>query len=416
MNSQATDQEFKCYRKGTHRTRVPADTLARVRPWMHEMGITRISNITGLDRLGIPVAMASRPNSRSISVSQGKGHDLDAAKASALMEAVETWHAERISQPLRFCSSQELGQEGLAVADIARLPRLPDSTLSPASPIFWIQGQDLLSNTPRWLPLEMVSTDYILPGMPGCGYFQANTNGLASGNTLQEAICHGIYEVVERDAEALWKQMPLRKQQLRIVDLDSVDDPDCLGLLEKFSQAAIAIRLWDITSDIGIAAFVCLAAGGEDDWADPEFGAGCHPAREVALSRALTEAAQARTTYIAGTRDDVGAREYEPRQRRRRRIHCTQLLDNHPPQRNYPDIISRSYDSMEEDLRWTLEQLQQAGIAQVLTVDLSKERLGLAVVRVVIPGLEGACGHGSADYLPGERARALINFPPGLVP
>lgn len=415
MHSQQT-KEIKRYRKGTHRTRVPADTLARVRPWMREMGITRIANITGLDRLGIPVVMACRPNSRSISVSQGKGYDLDAAKASAVMEAVETWHAEHICQPLRYCSREDLEQEGLVIADIARLPHLPETTLTPSTSICWIQGQDLVTDAPCWLPLELVATDYTLPGMPGCGYFPANTNGLASGNTLQEAICHGIYEVVERDAEALWKQMPLRKQRQRIVSRASINDPGCRMLLDKFSHAGITTRLWDVTSDVGIAAFVCLAAGAEDDWADPEFGAGCHPAREVALSRALTEAAQARTTYIAGVRDDVGAWEYDPQQRLRRRIQSTAMLADNPELRNFPDIVSRSYDTMGEDLSWVLGQLQQAGIEQVLAVDLSKERLGLAVVRVVIPGLEGACGHGSIEYSPGERAKALLNFPPGLAP
>jgi len=60
---------------------------------MSRMGITRLGNITGLDRIGIPVAVAVRPNSRSVSVSQGKGLELAQAMASALMEACEGFHA-----------------------------------------------------------------------------------------------------------------------------------------------------------------------------------------------------------------------------------------------------------------------------------------------------------------------------------
>src|SRR6476620_11197984 len=86
----------KKFRRGTHRAIPPAETLARVRPQMARMGITRIGNITGLDRIGIPVAVAVRPNSRSVSVSQGKGLDLPQAMASALMEAAEGFHAEEI--------------------------------------------------------------------------------------------------------------------------------------------------------------------------------------------------------------------------------------------------------------------------------------------------------------------------------
>src|SRR5205823_9799418 len=93
----AVDQpQPKRFRRGTHRIECPSDTLARVRPHMTRMGITRLGNITGLDRIGIPVAIAVRPNSRSVSVAQGKGFDLPQAMASALMEACEGFHAEEI--------------------------------------------------------------------------------------------------------------------------------------------------------------------------------------------------------------------------------------------------------------------------------------------------------------------------------
>src|SRR4051812_32950415 len=90
----------KAFRQGTHRAASPAETLARVRTLMAQMGITRLGNVTGLDRIGIPVAVAVRPNSRSVSVSQGKGLDWEQAMASALMEACEGFHAEEIG-PVR---------------------------------------------------------------------------------------------------------------------------------------------------------------------------------------------------------------------------------------------------------------------------------------------------------------------------
>ena len=77
------------YVDGTHRSVTPRDTLRRIAPHLGEFGITRVANITGLDRVGIPVYVAVRPNARSLSVSQGKGVDRDAAKASAIGESVE---------------------------------------------------------------------------------------------------------------------------------------------------------------------------------------------------------------------------------------------------------------------------------------------------------------------------------------
>ena len=108
------DEIHKSYRLGTHRTVAPSETLARVGPLMAQMGITRIANITGLDRLGVPVVMVCRPNSRSIAVSQGKGLDLAAAKASGLMESVETYHAETSPPPSSSAATDELGRSSPA--------------------------------------------------------------------------------------------------------------------------------------------------------------------------------------------------------------------------------------------------------------------------------------------------------------
>src|SRR5688500_1240521 len=113
---------FKGYRDGTHRLVSPRETVERVRPFMARMGITRIADVTGLDSIGIPVVMVVRPNSRSVAVSQGKGLDVWAAKASGLMESVEGYHAEYMTLPLKYCSYAELTRTH-RVADVSELPR-----------------------------------------------------------------------------------------------------------------------------------------------------------------------------------------------------------------------------------------------------------------------------------------------------
>jgi len=197
---------FKAFRNGTHRTVSPADTLARVRPLMGTMGITRVANVTGLDRIGIPVVMVCRPNSRSVAVSQGKGLDLDAAKASGLMESVETWHAERITLRLKLGSFSDLRSTHRLV-DVGALPLVDGSRYRADLPMLWIESRDLCTNEPTWLPYELVHSNYTLPFPPGHGCFPASTNGLASGNHLLEAACHAICEVIERDSTSIWHQL-----------------------------------------------------------------------------------------------------------------------------------------------------------------------------------------------------------------
>src|SRR5687768_2736177 len=95
-----SDPGRKAGRGGQQSARSADEMLAAILPTMGRFGITRVADVTGLDRVGIPTALAFRPAARSIAVSQGKGPDLVSAKIAALMEAIEVWHAENIHAPL----------------------------------------------------------------------------------------------------------------------------------------------------------------------------------------------------------------------------------------------------------------------------------------------------------------------------
>ena len=404
--SAVAPEERKRYRRGTDRIVPPAATLARVRPLLPVMGITRIANVTGLDRIGIPVVMVSRPNSRSVSVSQGKGLDLDSAKASGVMEAIETYHAETITLPVKFASFGELCYSHPMI-DIAGLPFCVGSRWHDDLAMLWIEGRDLLSREPAWLPYELVSANYTLPLPPGSGCFAANTNGLASGNSLAEAVCHGICELIERDATTLWRLHGEAARAARAIDPETIDDADCRALLERFAQAGIVVRIWDVSSDIEVACFQCLIIGQHERDADPEFGAGCHPRREVALCRALTEAAQARATYIVGARDDLAAALYEDEVRAARAREARALLAGPPPARNFRAAPGWDAPTVEDDVDELLRRLQRVGIRQPAFVELTKSAFRLPVVRVAIPGLEGAY-HDGGNHVAGPRALAAV--------
>ena len=399
------DRAVKAYRLGTHRTVSPHETLARVEPLLPEMGITRIANITGLDLIGIPVVMVCRPNSRSVAVAQGKGLDLAAAKVSGVMEAIETFHAERVSLPLRLASYAELCRSE-PVADVRRLPFSVRGRFADELPILWVAGRDLMAGGTAWLPYECVHTDYTLPLPQGSLCFAANTNGLASGNHVLEAISHGLAEVIERDAITLWKRRDDASRRSTVVDLDTVDDAACQALLDRLAMAGIDVMAWDATSDVGVATFYCLLVGRQTAFADPEFGSGCHASRAIALSRALTEAAQARTTYIAGSRDDFLPELYAGAARERRLRDCRALLKG-APARGFQDVPNFEGDDIAADVDRMLRQLATAGMTQALAVDLTIAKYGIPVVRVVVPGLEGPDKGPSSDYVPGARARAF---------
>lgn len=399
---------LKGWSRGTHRAVTPEETFARVRPILPALGITRVADVTGLDVIGVPVTMAYRPNARSRSVSPGKGLDLAAARASAVMESIEGWHAERIHLPLLLASHDEL-RFGRRVIDVGALPRSAVGGLPDDLRVLWIEGRDLLADAATWLPFEVVHTNYTLPLPPSSGALVSSSNGLASGNHLLEAVSHGICELVERDATTLWHARGgLRRHETR-VDLATVDDPACADVLQRFARAGIAVAVWEITSDVGIAAFRCLIVDRDPGLHRPHLpglGAGCHPSRAIALLRALTEAAQTRLTLISGARDDLGVANYIAASERDAHEKLLAAVNDGRAGRSFreaPDFEAATFD---EDLAWQLGRLRAVGIRQVVVVDLTKPGLGIPVARVVIPGLEGI--HEAPGYLAGARCQQVI--------
>ena len=393
--------ETIAYRAGTHRIQSPEKTLAFVKPFMPAMGITRIADVTGLDTIGIPVVMVCRPNSRSVSVSQGKGNNLPAAQASGLMESIEGYHAEHIDLPLRIASLADM-KPLYSIVDMDSLPTVLDSPFHAHYPIAWIEAEELFQNTARWLPYEMVHTNYTNPRPSGSGCFPTSSNGLASGNTMGEATVHAICEVVERDAITLWHQLGPQAMNRTAIDNDTIDNKLCKETIEKLGAADQHTFIWDITSDTKIPTYICVILDRNSHSPHIGVGSGTHLCREVALLRALHEAVQVRTTYIVGARDDITADEYTEAGIQEKRGFYENIIQDSTFSADYSQTLDIHKNTVDDDLNTVLAQLKSVGINQVLRVDLRKPRFNVSVVRVVIPGLEPP--HDDYGYIPSDRA------------
>jgi YcaO-like protein with predicted kinase domain len=398
----------KKHKAGTHRLRSPEETLDAVRRFFPVMGITRAADITGLDVIGLPVVTVCRPNSRSVTVSLGKGLTLAAARASGVMECIEGFMAERITQPLVLGSVNDL-RSIHPLVDVDLLPGTTDSTYHPDAPILWIEGRELLTGTPRWVPYEMVHTAYTLPRPTGTGCFIATSNGLASGNHLLEAISHAICETVERDAATLHSVRTAGDAASRRIDPRTVDDAGCGEALGRLDRAGLSVTIWDMTSDIGIPAFICRIAEPHQPSVVTEFdaeGMGCHPDRNVALLRALTEAAQARLGFISGARDDPAGWEHD-RGAGQEAPPAPAADPAGEANRDFTTVPAFDSDSFDADVAWELAALHAAGISEVVAVDLTHDDFGIPVVRIIVPGLEGPTTTVPNCRL-GQRAANLI--------
>ncbi|MGD9507867.1 MAG: YcaO-like family protein [Geminicoccaceae bacterium] len=386
---------------GPQRLVAPEETLERIRPHLAQMGITRVANVTGLDRIGVPVVTVVRPNARSLAVSQGKGLTLAAAKVSAIMEAAELFHAETIGGPLWWLRPDELVGER-PFLDPLELPR---SATAPAhdGPIAWVEGVDLRYGGPILVPFAAVSADYTRGTDVLSAGLCMTTGGLGAGNDRAEAVLQGLTELVERDAVTLWRLGDRRHRAETALDPAALAGTAAGNLLAQLARADLRVGLWDATSDIAVAVIVCLVVGRDADDADPEFGAGCHPRPEVAALRAILEALQARLTFIAGSRDDMGGELYAPEARARRYREAERWLREPATGGGLTDGRDRPALDAAGELELALAALSAAGVRSVAAVDLTRPEIAIPVFRVVAAGLEGPSD--APDYVPGPRAR-----------
>lgn len=399
---------------GAGREVTAAETYQRIRPWLRRVGVTRVADITGLDRVGIPVFNAICPRSRdTVSVYSGKGASPAAARTSAVMEAVERHHAARPRRPDVVASYHELAAQGRRAIPPADFLL----TLAPGyhdrQPIAWSSGHDLIADTPVLVPHHALAYGTApLPG-PGC-FTYTTTNGLAAGNSLEEALCHALTEVVERDAhtlaEVVDRQLPAilarrlgpevarrlsdRLAGQRLVDLATLP-ASAADLVARFTAAEVRLHLVDITSDLGIPTF--RAVSSEDlgpDTSAGHHGVGTHPDAEVAVLRAVTECAQSRAVDIQAMREDISTAydDVPDAMAHVRRATPRQAAGHLPPPGTVPRPFAtvRSYptDDVMADVALLLDRLRAAGCDRVVAVDLSSPQVPAAVVRVLVPGAE----------------------------
>lgn len=369
---------LKRYKKDTHRALPPEETLEIVERKMPAAGITRVADITNLDRIGIPVFTSIRPTAEkgAISVYNGKGATPTEAKVSAIMEGIERYSAELRNSDLRIARFSELRDNALDPAELI-LPRGVD----PDAEIPWVMGYDLIGDEEILVPANAVF--HPLPSSY-TRLFRTNTTGLASGNQLEEAIFHGLAEVVERDA---WS---IAEHARRMGPLLRYNGDGLAGeLLELFQRAEVQVYVRDITSDVDVPTFAAVS----DDLKlkDPALltaGMGTHTDPEVALLRALTEVAQSRLTQIHGAREDTVSADFRRMMGYDRLKRLNRHWFEHEREEDFSSIKSYDTDDFLDDIRHMLDRLQAAGFERAIVVDLTAPEIMVPVVRVIVPGLE----------------------------
>lgn len=359
------------YHAGTFRTSIPEDTWERVLPMLPRFGITRVADITRLDDIGLPVHVAYRPDGLTYAVSIGTGATQAQSRVSAVMESIEAWHAENLLVPGHpRCPALSLELD----YDVRELSLAPRSPLTANVVLDWLPGRGLLTGGGTFGPADLIRLDLTVGVDWAQALFQVTSNGLAAGNTMADAVLHGLVEVIERDSVASYLAGPPRERHY--VDLATCRDPRAQRTYAALRAADCTVLVCDITGRVGLPCYAAVI------WS-PDVpvscgGYGCHVDRGIAIGRAMAEAAQTRLALIAGARDDIDGDCYleapPPAEPAR--------LEPLPDQPGW--VGGGDIDAV---IRHCAALVSTVTGAEPFAVDLSHPDIGIPTVKVIAPGM-----------------------------
>ena len=380
-----------------------------------------------LDRIGVPARVATF-FARDGRVRGGLGYGVtdEAALVGALGEMTEEFAASRavMEWPRETGSFDEMTARFGAehVADPRSLCLHAGSSYTADMPLQWLETRRWLSGETVWVPLEFVATykGDVSPEFPPL--VTPITNGLGAGLTLDQAILHGLLELLQRDGNGVSIRALATGDAL---DLSTVDDTEARALLDKLDAAGIDVVVKVAATDFGIPNLYAVGIDREaHPGAQPIMAAGggeaAHPVAAVALRKALLEfsAARARMAFFHGPLEQVAEiapegyldrmREgftvaaQEPRALAEMRRWLSFSLDDmralleprvlHVERKiafgSLPGMPESEAHDRSSLLREVASRLEAAGL-EILVADFSDYAAkGVYAVKVIVPGLE----------------------------
>jgi thioglycine synthase len=416
------------------------DTLTEIIPLCLKIGVTRISDITFMDKLYVPNYSAILPGTEDIIwVYGGKGLTKSNAKASALMEAIERYCSLSSNYPRTFIKGSylQLSKSYNKVLHPAEVVESVNQEYNDEDAVMdFLPGFDLLTNQKVLVPAEIALYRHSPKHPASCAFSYSHTNGLASGNVLEEAICHALCEVIERDAVSIadlcassipynilekiigslkeegnngYRPTRILVEDKFVDDASIIQDVDISEVVEKFgpikrlikrfTDADIPLLIKNITqNDIGIPTFVASSI----EWITHDYGFfakgyGTHPDARIALIRAITEVSQTRAANIQGARDDLKKIKYKENDEIYKRkwqfmpassSSTSQNNNNNNKIIKFSRIKTYMNKDILEDINLILDNLKNAGLNRAIIVNLTNPKIGIPVVRAIVPGLE----------------------------
>lgn len=376
----------KIYLLETHRARTPEATLQFVETIGNIVGMSSFLDATHLDRIGLPVFICDRVRpDGSITTHTGKGVSKTQARVSLAMEAIERYSSEFRDEyrgRLIYGSFLRLSRD-FKILDPAELILPVFTPFDDGRDLHWVRGFDLNAREEILVPACAVYHPFPLDEHP---LIKTHTNGLASGNTLEEAIFHGMTEVIERDAWSIARYNNEMNAALMVEDRP--EHRLIVEIIAKYQEAGIEVTARDLTTDIGVPVIAAFSQDTVHPGMMPFDGFGAHLDPLAAMARALLELATTRAFFI---------RKHDFEDLRKNIPYHYDASDFEDPRfyasemKNLGDYPREYSSDIFEDIQIVLGKLERCGLSRTIIVDLTRPDAGAPTVRVIIPGMEVYC-------------------------
>ncbi|MBV9382629.1 MAG: YcaO-like family protein [Streptosporangiaceae bacterium] len=350
----------------------------------------------------------------------------DRARKIAISEAVERYSSgDFASTEYLEASGAELSGDCLDLATVPRCspaeyadPRCPLVPADPHAKIRWLEGWDLASARPVWVPAVMGCYRLDKP-WPQERFWHQISTGYAVHPDPREALVQGICEIIERDAIALlWLQkLAFPRTSLRDYARWGASSAaageafaDLQTVLTWSGRHYIETYLFDATTDIGIPTVYCMQVAEHDSHGHQLIGCGTSRTLVQAARKAIMECVQLRRAFHALGDTPTGPEEFREftdgghyMGARERAPAFTFLFDRsravtHGHRRELPDDSADALTSLVDALA--------AKNMPVIAVDRTSRDLtaaGLTAVAVFIPALQPMSFHPFSQYKGHER-------------
>jgi YcaO-like protein with predicted kinase domain len=352
---------------------------------LNDFAISRVAELTGLDTTGIPVYAAVRALSNSVAIHVGKAVTREAARAGAIIEAIELEVAEHppLSQ-FKVASAIQLPAEDRI--DLTDCFPTRSSTVNEMTLLAWEEVTNIQNGAPKWVPSDLIWM--VLRMDQALLHFQMGSNGLASGATLEDAILSGLYEIIERDGFTLHQYL-METHGVLPDRTPLVNLPAPLEILvRRLEEYQIKLHLFDCTSDYRVPVFHAMLLDLSGQSAGTFAGYGAHLNAEAAATRAVLEAVQSRVCYISGARDDILRRQFLM-MKRMDQIKLDAAFNDLAVGSALPEYRKLDFPDVKSELRYLLKLIKGHGVSEVYVKDMGAHVDGaIHVAKVFSPQCE----------------------------